>query len=264
MVRHRKDVGLSKARKSPGQDQFLGLLPRVRAPGASNERHGPGHHVDRITCGLIPWHRTYRLGTGRQGAERAAARRSSRSTGGTRCRRAGFGFPNPCIGGRQAPSCRPGPVTTGLVDGPSGPYRFGGQVRCCSGPCPEGRLRTAPVSRAATERLPGRAHGGSESCVVEITGFREVGVDRVLLKDHEHFVQEITERASDPLPVRLGGPPASHQPWANSGAPHVPASVNASSSASCCAVALTGSTSPSLDHARSPGGWEAATGASEG
>lgn len=39
VMRHRKDVDLSESRKRPGQTPFCGLLARVRAPRASNERH---------------------------------------------------------------------------------------------------------------------------------------------------------------------------------------------------------------------------------
>jgi len=39
MVRHRKDVGFSGIRKVAGPSPFCGPLYRLRAPGASNERH---------------------------------------------------------------------------------------------------------------------------------------------------------------------------------------------------------------------------------
>jgi hypothetical protein len=40
MVRHRKDVRPSASQKRPGQRRFLGSLCSLRAPRASNERHG--------------------------------------------------------------------------------------------------------------------------------------------------------------------------------------------------------------------------------
>ncbi len=38
MMRHRKEVGLSRSAKRPGQRPYFGALSRVRVPGASNER----------------------------------------------------------------------------------------------------------------------------------------------------------------------------------------------------------------------------------
>lgn len=52
MMRHRKDVGLSASRKSPGQRLFLSSPPCVWVPGASNERHSR-QSVNRLPKGQL-------------------------------------------------------------------------------------------------------------------------------------------------------------------------------------------------------------------
>lgn len=43
VMSHRKDVGLSRSWKEPGQRPFLGSLSRLQEPRASNERHDARH-----------------------------------------------------------------------------------------------------------------------------------------------------------------------------------------------------------------------------
>jgi hypothetical protein len=71
----------------------------------------------------------------------------------------------------------------------------------------DGSPSAAEVGPGVTKGVPGLAHGGSEFGVIEIAGFSEVRIDRVVLEDHEHPVEEIAERPPDPFPVRLGSAP---------------------------------------------------------
>ena len=50
---------------------------------------------------------------------------------------------------------------------------------------------------------PRLAHGVAELSVGKIARFTQIGIDRVVLKNHEHAVEEIGDLSSYPFSVRL-------------------------------------------------------------